>query len=189
MSAHDAPACDPSPVAPGHRRARWRRHPVPPRQIWCPTSRRRRRATPRCDPAGGEDADGWRRNGGQHPLGHQVRTNTDRKMASSDTTKVRKLNGNGSNGGRCVMMRVFATTHPTKKSTWTVANPALPVKRVIAVLTRSASDRCCRGLTLQRSNLLNIFVMQSHVNRRPAAIRQPSPNVSRLVSVNHCGVS
>src|SRR6266576_3076717 len=79
----------------------------------------------------------------------------DRKIASSETTSVRKVNGNGS---ICLIPGMtLRTTQPPNHPTWTQTKVILPQKRAIASATRSDLDRSCLAAS---SNCLIISTLR-----------------------------
>src|SRR4030095_9109761 len=79
----------------------------------------------------------------------------DRKIASSETTRVRNVNGNGSicrNPG--VELR---SIHPPNQTTWTHTKVILPQKLAIASATRSDLVRSCLAAS---SNCLIISTLR-----------------------------
>jgi hypothetical protein len=53
-----------------------------------------------------------------------MRTKIDKKIASRETTNVRKVNGNGSMGGHAGTSPMFQAIHPAKPATWSSTNHA-----------------------------------------------------------------
>ena len=72
-----------------------------------------------------------------------IRTKIARKIASSDTTRVRKLNGKGSNGATPGTAPRFTAIQSVNPITWAATKAALPATWVSASLRRSAEVRSC----------------------------------------------
>src|SRR5215813_2472137 len=110
-----------------------------------------------------------------------IRTNVERKIASSETTTVRSRNGYLSHGLIPGTRPTFSTIHTAKTTACAITNVRLPEKSAIRSTIRSAKPR----RFLNSSSSFAILAMFCRMGSARLSVRGPirTPNRKRLSEV------